>query len=256
MRILITNDDGIHSHGLRVLAQRLGKLGAVSVIAPDRERSGTGHAITVHHPLRVTRYPTFAEGVREAMSVDGTPSDCVKLGIEAILSQRPDIVVSGINPGPNLGTDVIYSGTVAGAVEAILSDVPAIAVSTVATSVTTTDLEFMSDWIADLIQMGRRSGFPDETLLNVNFPACSPDQIKGVKITRPGVRRYRNVFDKRIDPRGRVYYWMAGDPVDLDQASDTDAGAVFSDYLSVSPVKFNLTDTQTLDTVSRWGLSV
>ncbi|NLV92859.1 MAG: 5'/3'-nucleotidase SurE [Firmicutes bacterium] len=256
MHILITNDDGIHSFGLRVLAQRLGKIGRVSVIAPDRERSATGHAITVHHPLRLTPYPNFAENVESAMSLDGTPSDCVKIGVEAVLATSVDLVVSGLNPGPNLGTDLLYSGTVAGAVEAVLSGIPAIAASTMSLTVPTEDLEQMADWLGYLVRKVHQQGLPRETLLNVNFPDCPWEKIKGVRLTRPGVRRYQNVFDKRVDPRGRIYYWMAGDPVDLDEGEDTDAAAVRAGYISISPVRFNLSDPAIMEEMTTWQLQV
>lgn len=266
MRILLTNDDGIYSEGLRILAARLGErffagrsdhqgesdeASGIWVIAPDRERSATGHAITVHYPLRIKKYPNYAANIAEALSIDGTPSDCVKIGIEAILPKPPDIVVSGINLGPNLGTDVIYSGTVAGAVEAVLSGIPAIAVSTMSDPA---DLPYIADWIANLVEKVVHDGLPQETLLNVNFPNRSHDALRGVRITRPGIRRYRDVFDKRVDPRGREYYWMAGEPFELDPGEDTDSAAVESGFVSISPVRFQLTDPELIKVMETWNL--
>lgn len=265
MHILLTNDDGIYSDGLRLLATRIGERFAANssdnqnkntgiwVIAPDRERSATGHAITVHYPLRVKHYPDYAPNITKALSIDGTPSDCVKIGIEAIMPKRPNIVVSGINLGPNLGTDVIYSGTVAGAVEAVLSGVPAIAVSVMSYAI---DLLRVADWIGYLIEKVADNGLPEGTLLNVNFPDRSFEQIQGVRITRPGIRRYRNVFDKRVDPRGREYYWMAGEPYEADPGDDTDSVAVEAGYISVSPVRFQLTEPQLLASIEAWNLTL
>lgn len=247
MRILVTNDDGIHAPGLRVLVGELARLGQVTVVAPDRERSGMGHAITVQTPLRVT--PMKWGGGVVAHAVDGTPADCVKLGLDALVEGGCDAVVSGINRGPNLGTDVIYSGTVSGAREGYLHGLPAIAASL--DSFASREEAYLPAarlvrlLLAELIGSGPRP-LP---LLNVNIPA---GEIRGVRITRLGVRKYRNVFHRREDPRGRVYYWLAGEAVDLDQTPDTDARAVREGYASVTPLRLDPTDAEAASRLRVW----
>lgn len=247
MHILVTNDDGIHAPGLRVLVGELTRLGRVTVVAPDRERSGAGHAITVQNPLRVT--PVEWEGGVVAHAVDGTPADCIKLGLDALVEGECDAVVSGINRGPNLGTDVIYSGTVSGAREGYLHGLPAIAASL--DSLTNREEAYLPAarltrlLLAELLGSGPRP----VPLLNVNIPA---GEIRGVRITRLGVRKYRNVFHRREDPRGRVYYWLAGEAVDLDQGPDTDARALREGYASVTPLRLDLTDAEVASRLRVW----
>ena len=242
MRILVSNDDGIHARGLRGLVECLKDLGEIFVVAPDRERSATGHCITVHRPLRVKKValPGFAV---QSWAVDGTPSDCVKLAVEDLLSQPPDIILSGINQGPNLGTDVLYSGTVSAAVEGVINGFPAIAVSLASFS----DHDFTRAGIFTrrLVSSLFEAGSPDRILLNVNVPAT--EQPRGIEITRLGDRRYVNVFEKRVDPRGRTYYWMAGELLEMDEnAEGTDVKAVKNNYISITPLHLDLTDYPTI----------
>lgn len=236
MRILISNDDGIQAEGINELRMSLEEENEIYVVAPDRERSATGHKITIHRPLRVKEwhYPgTNSKG----WAVDGTPADCVKLGLEALLPAPPDLVISGINLGPNLGTDVLYSGTVSAAIEGIINGVPSIAISL--TSYESPNFSFAGH-IARKLIFDMEKELPERTLLNVNIPPGTP---RGTKVTKLGNRRYVNIFDKRIDPRGRVYFWMAGEPFDLDEDDpDTDVWAVKEGYISVTPVHFDLTD--------------
>lgn len=236
MRILISNDDGINAEGINRLRKSLEDDAEIFVVAPDRERSATGHMITMHRPLRVKEqiYPgTNAKG----WAVDGTPSDCVKLGLEALLPAPPDLVVSGINLGPNLGTDVLYSGTVSAAIEGIINDLPAIAISLA--SYEYRDFTQASKFIKKLVA-GIGQKLQGGVLLNVNIPPGIP---RGVKLTKLGNRRYMNVFNKRTDPRGGTYFWMAGEPFDVDKDNpDTDVWAVNQGFISITPIHYDLTN--------------
>ncbi|MEW6276254.1 MAG: 5'/3'-nucleotidase SurE [Bacillota bacterium] len=242
MRILLSNDDGIHARGLRVLVDSLNNFGEVLVVAPDRERSATGHSITVHRPLRVkkTRIPGFEV---QSWAVDGTPADCVKLAVEDLLTEPPDLVVSGINQGPNLGTDVLYSGTVSAAIEGAINGFPSVAVSLA--SYCYQDFSRAGAFIRKFIPLLVEAALPRNILLNVNIPGT--EHPRGVKITRLGNRRYVNIFEKRVDPRGRTYYWMAGEPLEEAEGADggacgTDVDAVKNGYISITPLQLDLTD--------------
>ncbi|BAF59578.1 MAG: 5'/3'-nucleotidase SurE [Pelotomaculum sp.] len=245
MRILISNDDGIQAEGINALRACLQEQNEIYIVAPDRERSATGHKITMHRPLRVKEWH-YPEAKTVGWAVDGTPADCVKLGLEALLPAPPDLVISGINLGPNLGTDVLYSGTVSAAIEGIINGIPAIAVSLA--SYDYRDFSFSGKLIKELVSaFGNR--LPDKTLLNINVP---PGKPCGIKVTRLGNRRYINIFDKRTDPRGRVYYWMAGEPFDLDEDDpDTDVWAVKEGYVSITPVHFDLTDYKIMERLKK-----
>lgn len=252
LEILVTNDDGIRARGLRALTATLSQVGTVRVVAPDRERSGTAHAITVHHPLRVDEVRGM-EGATTAYQVDGTPADCVKLGVEALLPVRPDLVVSGVNRGPNLGTDVLYSGTVSAAVEGLIMGIPSVAVS-VAGYDNWTGLDAATVLARHLALLIAEKGLPEDTLLNVNIPDCRPEEIRGIKITRVGIRRYRDFIDKRVDPWGRTYYWLAGEAIDLDNDPDLDTIALRDRWISITPVQFQLTHVDFMGELSRWPL--
>lgn len=246
MHILVTNDDGILAIGIRTLAKALQKLGTVTVVAPDRERSATGHAITVHQPLRVRQIADYP--ANEAYAVDGTPADCVKLALEALPIQRPDLVISGINRGPNLGTDVLYSGTVSAAIEAAILGLPAIAVSLA--DFRDTDYEDAAQFATELAHMWQTKPLPPDTLLNVNWPKAV---AKGVKVTVLGRRQYMNTFERRQDPWGREYFWMGGE-VSADETPDTDVWAVDNGYASITPIHFDLTNYQIMSTVRDWNI--
>jgi len=243
MRILISNDDGINAEGINQLRKSLEEHAEIFVVAPDRERSATGHKITMHRPLRVKEqvYPgTNSKG----WAVDGTPSDCVKLGLEALLPGPPDLVISGINLGPNLGTDVLYSGTVSAAVEGIINDIPAIAISLA--SYEYKDFTHSGSFIKKLVTaLGKE--LRKNTLLNINVP---PGKPRGIKVTRLGNRRYVNVFYKGTDPRGGTYFWMAGEPHDVDgDDPDTDVWAVKEGFISITPIHYDLTNYQIMGEV-------
>ncbi len=232
--ILVTNDDGIRAPGIRLLAEALGDLGEVAVYAPDRQRSATGHSVSLHHPLRVT---TLRAGWH---MVDGTPTDCVMLAVRMLLGRKPDLVVSGINDGANLGDDVTYSGTVAGAYEGMLLGIPSIAVS---------DVSYAPKHMETAAQVGRRmaeyvlaNGVPEDTMLNVNVPDCPFDQLAGVAVTRMGRRSYQDEIVRREDPRGGVYYWIGGaEPAHVEE-SGTDFAAIEVNQVSVTPLHRDLTN--------------
>ncbi|MBI1318654.1 MAG: 5'/3'-nucleotidase SurE [Candidatus Hydrogenedens sp.] len=226
--ILLTNDDGIHAPGLHALADSLSKLGTVRVFAPDRERSAVSHGISLHQPLRVKPY-------REGWwMVDGTPADCVLLAVRFLMEARPALVVSGINNGPNLGDDVTYSGTVAGAREGMMVGVPSIAVSMVSY-----DPQYFTTGGEVALRLGRyvlEHGLPDDTALNVNVPDVPFEELNGAAITRMGRRHYEDDVIHRTDPRGRDYYWIGGAATNLVSTPGTDIGAVLENQVSITPL--------------------
>lgn len=239
MRILVTNDDGIHARGLYALVKELQAIAEIYVVSPDRERSGTGHSITVFDPIKVM--PTRISGAKRAWIVGGTPVDCVKLAVSRLAPGPVDLVVSGINHGPNLGTDVLYSGTVSAAAEGVIMGVPAIAVS-LNDYQAEIDTDFAALFTRNLIRTVMRQGIDDATLININIPALGPDQIRGIRITRLGTRNYDNLFEERRDPRGNAYYWMGGGVVQETQESDSDVTAVEEGFISITPIHLDLTD--------------
>lgn len=244
IHILVTNDDGIHAEGIQRLIRCLYECGGkfrLSIVAPDRERSAIGHAITMHRPLRVEEAAFFQDPELSGWSVDGTPSDSVKLALEAILDDKPDLVISGINRGSNLGTDVLYSGTVSAAVEGLIMGIPSLAVSLTGDG-NSTSFDYAGKFICDLIPRLLEAKLPSSTLININIPSDT-SLIKGVRVTRLGQRRYRNAFEKRKDPRGKTYYWLAGELVEDDpEEADSDTRAIKEGYISVTPLHFPLTN--------------
>ena len=232
--ILVTNDDGIHAPGLTVLAEAMTQLGAVVVIAPEQDNSAVSHALTMTRPLRVR------ELAPDRLAVDGTPTDCVTLAIGMVLPTRPALVVSGINPGPNLGDDVSYSGTVSAAVEATMLGVPALAVSLAG------EEPYRFDTAAGFaVQLARRileHGLPRDTLLNVNVPNLAAAQIAGVRFTRQGRRVYDGAIQETFDPWGRRHYWIGGGTPCWDKGEDTDAQAILADCVSITPLHLDLTN--------------
>nr|PZN44975.1 MAG: 5'/3'-nucleotidase SurE [Bacillota bacterium] len=252
MRILLTNDDGVYAEGLQALREALEELPDVElyIVAPDRERSASGHAITLHRPI----FPTRIEmpGTRAVIySVSGTPADCAKLAIEELLPGRPDLVISGINHGPNLGTDVIYSGTVSAAIEGTILGIPAVAVSLCTFG--PGDYTFAAQFTRDLALRVVREGLPRGTLLNVNIPPVSPAQCAGVAITKLGVRLYKNQWDRRVDPRGKVYYWLAGEVMELHNDPDSDVVAVQNNLISITPLQLDMTDYRLRERLKGWS---
>lgn len=245
MLILVTNDDGIQSPGIVALSQALRSLGRVVVVAPDRERSAVGHALTLHSPLR-------AEQVAEDhYAVDGTPTDCVNLGIHGLLGARPDLVVSGINRGGNLGDDITYSGTVSAAFEATLMGVPAFAVSLESTTFTLGDFLLAARFSARLAARVLEKSLPLDTFLNVNVPSGTP---VGVSLTRQGKRRYAEAVVEKVDPRGRKYYWIGGGEAKFQDVEGTDFHAVCNGRISITPLHLDLTNYSSFDALSCWDL--
>lgn len=249
MRLLLSNDDGILARGLECLERAARPLGDVWVVAPDREQSATSHSLTLHHPLRPVRLGD------QRWQVDGTPTDCVMLAIEALLPERPDFVLSGINHGPNMGEDVLYSGTVAAAMEGLALGVPSIAVS-FAGRVLRSDDHLLEDHIATLTRvldhLTKLSTFPEQTLLNVNIPAVPASEVKGVKLTRLGQRVFSDSIKKMQDPWGRDIVWIGGGTVAWSGGEDSDFRAVKDGYVSVTPLHLDLTARDRLDDSARW----
>jgi 5'-nucleotidase len=248
MRILVTNDDGYLALGIQALVRAARPLGEVDVVAPDREQSATSHSLTMHHPLRVRT-------ARDARVVDGTPTDCVVLAVGELLDEKPDVVLSGINHGANMGDDVLYSGTVAGAMEATLLGIPAVAVSYVGR-----DPEQIDAWVPVvsglLARIVERDGFPGETLLNINLPPIPPSELKGVRITRLGRRVYEGSLTRAHDPNGREYFWIGGGETRWWGESDSDFRAIEEGYVSVTPLHLDLTNFDLLKDIRDWGLQV
>ena len=250
MNILITNDDGIHSQGIYKLKSALEQIANVEVVAPDTERSAVGHAITLSDPLRVTKVEKNGEFF--GYSVNGTPADCVKLGIRCLIENKPDIVVSGINLGPNTATNIIYSGTVSAAAEAVIMGIPALALSL--TSFTIQEYDYTCKLALELVQKILQFGLPEGTLLNVNIPPLKENEIEGAVITRQGKGRFEEFFDKRIDPMNRTYYWLAGKKMMLDRDDDIDDVVVTQNKVSITPVSYDLTNSDMLQKLKGWDI--
>lgn len=258
MKILLTNDDGIHAGGIRALARELSTLGDLYMAAPDRERSGTGHSITVFEPIKAI--PVQIPEARQAWIVGGTPVDCVKLAMARLVPEKVDLIVSGINHGPNLGTDVLYSGTVSAAAEGVIMGAPAIAVSLNSYN-EEMDFKLAASFTRRVIQTVWERGINRTTLLNINIPCLPKDQIKGVRITSLGVRNYDNLFEERKDPRGNAYYWLGGGVIEEEQQPESDVTAVQEGFISITPIRLDLTDYELINTfktmycdyLSGWG---
>jgi len=251
MNILISNDDGIYSPGVKALADALSDRDyQITVVCPDRERSATGHALTLQEPLRVDRIENYFAPEVTAWACSGTPADTVKLALDALLPELPDLVLSGINRGANLGTDVLYSGTVSAAMEGAMEGVPSVAFSL--TSFTSMDFSAAAEFAQVLVKAVCLNNLPPRTLLNVNIPAIAAPDICGVVLTRLGIRRYRDIFEKRIDPRGKIYYWLAGEVVDEEAAPGTDVQAIKDNYITITPLKNDLTADSSLEITQKW----
>jgi 5'-nucleotidase len=249
MRLLLSNDDGILARGLECLERAARPLGDVWVVAPDREQSATSHSLTLHHPLRPIQLG------EQRWQVDGTPTDCVMLAIEALLPERPDFVLSGINHGPNMGEDVLYSGTVAAAMEGLALGVPSVAVS-FAGRVLRADDALLDDAVETL---GKRlkhltalPAFPQDTLLNVNLPMLPANEIKGVKLTRLGRRVFSDSLTPMKDPWGREIFWIGGGSVAWSGTEDSDFRAVKDGFISVTPLHLDLTAKDRLEDAEHW----
>ncbi len=240
-RILLANDDGIQAPGLRVLLGAVAELAEVWVVAPDREQSATSHSISLHRPLRMRQ---IAE--RE-FSVDGTPTDCVYLGLHHVMPEPPALVVSGINDGPNLGNDVIYSGTVSAAMEGALFGYPAVAISLCLPDVRTgpsvaADFETAGEIAREVVRSVLGQPLPAGTVLNVNVPRGPRSHIRGIKLARLGYTDWADAVDERRDPRGKPYYWIGGERTGHDEIADSDNNAIAGGYVSLTPIHYDITD--------------
>ena len=250
LRILVSNDDGIDAPGIQALVRELKKIGEVMVVAPDKQRSAVGHAITMNYPLRVTKF--FRNERFFGYAVEGTPADCVKLAIRSLCKLKPDIIVSGVNHGSNTAINIIYSGTVSAATEGTILGIPSIAVSL--TTFEHPDFTYAAKFARKLTALVGRRGLPEATLLNVNVPAVQEKEIRGVRVTRQGKSRWDDKFELRMDPNNKEYYWLAGKLHIIDTASDTDEIAVVNHYVSVTPLHYDLTDYEALKKIQQWKL--
>lgn len=245
MKVLITNDDGINAPGLRLLAEMFRNFAQVAVVAPDRERSAVGHALTLHHPLRA------AELGPDIYAVDGTPTDCVNLGIHNLISFKPDLVVSGINRGANIGDDITYSGTVSAAMEATLMGIPAFAVSLV-TSGQGINYEAAAAVAAKVARLVAANGLPDDTFLNVNIPDLPAAELGPPRFTTQGKRKYDGCIVDKTDPRGNKYYWIGtGDFAFIDREG-TDYHSIKRGHVSITPLHLDLTNHSALSRLTLW----
>jgi 5'-nucleotidase len=251
LTILLTNDDGIHAPGLWALHRALKSEHHAIVVAPERERSAVGHGITLHKPLRA--YKVTLNAGEEGWAVTGTPADCVKLSMVELLEQRPDLVISGINPGANVGVNLNYSGTVAAAKEAALYGVPALAVSIQSSE----DPHFddAAGFVARLVPMVRDKGLPSGVFLNINIPNLPMDAVAGVKVTRQGCDLYDEYFEKRRDPRNRVYYWQGYESQPTYTQDNADGAVLAQKFITITPVRCDMTDYSMMEQLHAWELN-
>jgi 5'-nucleotidase len=247
IHILLTNDDGIRAEGIQKLREAISHLGRVVIVAPERQQSASSHALTLTSPLRINWLDD------DTIAVDGTPTDCVLLAMRGLLEGKPDILISGMNHGPNLGDDVTYSGTVAAAFEGTLLGLPSIAVSIAAWR----DYRFEAGqrFASEIARQVLDQGLPNGTLLNINVPCLRPEEIKGVKVTRLGKRVYRDAVVRKKDPRGEDYYWIGGKAPVWQPGEETDFEAIEQGMISVTPLHLDLTHYQAIETIKSWNLS-
>ena len=253
--ILVANDDGVDAAGIAALAAALDDLGTVAVVAPFEEQSAVGHAITVRDPMRVHAWPFDGpRGPLWARAVTGTPADCIKMAVQKLLPRPPDLVVSGINHGPNTAVNVLYSGTVSAATEAAILGIPSFAVSHEAWR--PTDFEAAGLVARRIAAHVLSAGLPPNILLNVNVPDRPAADLAGVRITRQARSRWEEEFEERRDPMDRPYFWLGGRFVDLDGGDDTDLAALADGYVSVTPLHLDLTAHGHLDDLRSWDLTL
>jgi len=252
MLILISNDDGYHADGIKALARGLKKLGRVVIVAPQWEQSGTSHSLTLYRPLRTKKIAP------DVFAVSGTPTDAVMIAVNCILKRKPDILISGINHGPNMGDDVTYSGTVAAAMEGTILEIPSIAVSLAISNggepITTKRFMKAANFTSRLTKAVLKNGLPKSTLLNVNVPDSPACDGRRYQITHLGKREYRDVITEKIDPRGEPYFWIAGHYIITDKGPETDYGAIQNHQISVTPLDVDLTNTKILESLKKWKI--
>ena len=245
--ILVTNDDGVHAPGLKILFEQSRALGQTVIIAPEQDNSAASHSLTMTRPLRVRKIN------QNIYSINGTPTDCVTIGIGKLLPQKPHLVISGINPGPNLGDDVSYSGTVSAAIESTMLGIPAIAISLAAES-EPLHYETAAAFVGRLAEMILAKGLPRDTLLNVNVPNIAPEKIAGVAFTRRGRRLYDDAIKETYDPWGRKHYWIGGGTPTFDAGEDTDSAAISVNKISITPMHLDPTNYEALRLLqNEWG---
>lgn len=247
MKILVSNDDGITAQGIKSLISSLAFEHDIYVVAPDRERSAAGHSLTLHSPIRVEELENQF-GAKKVWVTNGTPGDCIKIAISSLLSEDelPDVVISGINHGPNLGTDILYSGTVSCALEAAMLNYPSIAVSLASMSHETLYFNAAAKFICRFLPRLKNITFPKKTILNINTPALEEEDIAGVEITKLGTKMYTDSYEKRIDPRGKAYYWLAGELTSKHQEDGSDIAALKANRISITPITFEMTHKEVL----------
>ncbi len=248
--ILVCNDDGIDAPGIHALVKEMKKIGVVTVVAPDKQQSAVGHAITMNYPLRASKFSKNGSFFGDA--VEGTPADCVKLAVRTLLPQPPDLVVSGINHGSNTAINIIYSGTVSAATEGTVLGIPSFAISL--TTYSTPDFRYAAHFARRLSSTILKRHLPHGVLLNVNIPPLRAKDIRGVRVTRQGKTRWDDTFEVRRDPNNKEYYWLAGDLEVIDHAEDTDQIAIMNNYVSITPIQYDLTDHEFLKTLKKWGI--
>ncbi|MDH5638995.1 MAG: 5'/3'-nucleotidase SurE [Nitrospinota bacterium] len=251
MRILLTNDDGINAEGIRAFKSALREIADVTVVAPETEMSAVGHSITLSDPLRVREVRHNGEPF--GLAVNGTPADCVKIAVRAILPQPPDMVVSGINHGQNVATNIIYSGTVSAATEGTILGIPSVAVSLA--SFTGGDFSMAADYSIRVIKQVAARPLPPDTLVNVNVPAVPADQVKGIKVCRMGMSKFTEVFERRVDPRNREYFWQGGQMEMNPQDVETDINWLSENWVTVTPIHYDLTHYELMEDMLKWKIN-
>ena len=248
--ILISNDDGIFAPGIYALWEAMSEIGETIVVAPNTEKSAVGHAITISDPIRIEEVKR-SNGFK-GFSVNGTPADSVKIAVKSIMKNKPDIIISGINAGANVGQSLLYSGTISAASEGTLLGIPSIAISLDALR----DMDFSTSKVVakKIVNKVLEYGLPNETLLNVNIPKDAEGGIKGYQITYQGAIYFKDDFEKREDPRGRIYYWMTGDVKDTDKELESDGVAIKEGYVSITPLQLQMTNFDFIEKLSEWSL--
>lgn len=243
MRLLLTNDDGIYAPGLQALYQELIKDFEIDIVAPDTEMSAVGHAITLSSPLRVQR--VHKNGTFFGYGVKGTPADCVKIAVQELLEEPPELILSGINLGANVGVNVLYSGTVSAATEGAFLGIKSAAISL--NTRINPDFRFAARFSREIIRFVQEHGLKERTALNVNVPAVPLAEIKGVAITRQGMSRFKERFERRTDPRGNIYYWLTGETPMMDCVTDADSVALKDNRITITPITYDLTCSEEME---------
>lgn len=251
MTVLLTNDDGISAPGLNALYDEISKVFPVEVVAPESEQSAVGHAITIFNPLRVKKI--YRKDNFFGYAVNGTPADCVKIAVKAILKKPPQLVISGINLGANIGTNLIYSGTVSAATEATILNLPSFAISL--TTRIDPDFSYAAEFALKTARLILKNGLPDRTSINVNIPAIPKSKIAGVRVVNQGKARVIEKFDKRMDPAGSTYYWMSGEMRTDEGDGNADEGTIKKNMVSITPIHYDMTNYKAIDIIKKWSFN-